>query len=56
MSLLDPIVNILPDLNKAFLETIYMVGVSLAVALLIGLPLGVLLFTTTRNLFLKMAS
>ena len=53
MSLLDPIVNILPDLNKAFLETIYMVGVSLAVALLIGLPLGVLLFTTTRNLFFE---
>ena len=53
MSLLNPIVNILPDLNKAFLETIYMVGVSLAVALLIGLPLGVLLFTTTRNLFFE---
>lgn len=53
MSLLDSIVNILPDLNKAFLETIYMVGVSLAVALLIGLPLGVLLFTTTRNLFFE---
>ncbi|MDF1999016.1 hypothetical protein [Peribacillus frigoritolerans] len=30
-----------------------MVGVSLAVALLIGLPLGVLLFTTTRNLFFE---
>ncbi|MCK2002542.1 ABC transporter permease [[Brevibacterium] frigoritolerans] len=53
MSLLNPIVTILPDLNKAFLETIYMVGVSLAVALLIGLPLGVLLFTTTRNLFFE---
>lgn len=53
MSLLNPIVNILPDLNKAFLETIYMVGVSLAVALLIGLPLGVLLFTTTKNLFFE---
>ncbi|TDL90093.1 ABC transporter permease [Vibrio vulnificus] len=53
MSLLNPIVSILPDLNKAFLETIYMVGVSLAVALLIGLPLGVLLFTTTRNLFFE---
>ncbi|MDG4847106.1 methionine ABC transporter permease [Peribacillus frigoritolerans] len=53
MSLLNPIVNILPDLNKAFLETIYMVGVSLAVALLIGLPLGVLLFSTTRNLFFE---
>ena len=53
MSLLDSIINILPDLNKAFLETIYMVGISLAVALLIGLPLGVLLFTTTRNLFFE---
>ncbi|AOH53806.1 methionine ABC transporter permease [Peribacillus muralis] len=53
MSLLESIIHILPDLNKAFIETIYMVAVSLAVALLIGLPLGVLLFTTTRNLFFE---
>lgn len=56
MSLLNPIVNILPDLNKAFLETIYMVGVSLAVALLIGLPLGVLLLQQPNIYFLKIAS
>jgi D-methionine transport system permease protein len=51
--LLESLVNILPDLNKAFFETVYMVLIALAVALLIGLPLGVLLFVTDRGLFLE---
>lgn len=50
---LDSLVQILPDLNKAFFETIYMVLISLGVALLIGLPLGILLFVTDRGLFLE---
>jgi D-methionine transport system permease protein len=50
---IDSLINILPDLNKAFFETIYMVLISLSVALLIGLPLGVLLFVTDRGLFLE---
>ncbi|OIU69677.1 methionine ABC transporter permease [Rossellomorea aquimaris] len=49
----DSLTAILPELNKAFLETIYMVGISLAIAILIGLPLGVLLFVTDKGLFLQ---
>jgi D-methionine transport system permease protein len=49
----EPIIDILPDLNQAFLETLYMVGISLLIAVVIGLPLGVLLFTTDKGLFLE---
>lgn len=47
------IMEMLPDITKAFWETLYMIGISLSVALIIGLPLGVLLFTTDRGLFLE---
>jgi D-methionine transport system permease protein len=49
----DSLITILPELNKAFLETVYMVGISLAIAILLGLPLGVLLFVTDKGLFLQ---
>ena len=51
--MLEAITTMLPDLNKAFLETIYMVGISLIIALLVGLPLGIFIFTTSRISFLK---
>lgn len=51
--MLDSIINLLPDLNKAFFQTVYMVVISLAVAIIIGLPLGILLFVTDRDLFLE---
>lgn len=47
------IVELLPDMTKAFGETLYMVGISLLVALIIGLPLGILLFVTDKGLFLE---
>ncbi|MBS4220939.1 ABC transporter permease [Bacillus sp. FJAT-49711] len=50
---LDHIIEMLPDLNKAFFETLYMVGISLFVAILAGLPLGVILFVTDEGMFLK---
>jgi len=50
---LDHIIEMLPDLNKAFFETLYMVGISLLVAILVGLPLGVILFVTDEGLFLE---
>lgn len=53
MMSLDSLVQLLPDLNKAFFQTLYMVGISLAVAIIIGLPLGVLLFVTDKGLFLE---
>ncbi|MGD6875245.1 methionine ABC transporter permease [Bacillus infantis] len=50
---LDSLIELLPELNKAFLETLYMVGVSLVVAIVIGLPLGIILFVTDKGLFLE---
>lgn len=49
----DSLTAILPELNKAFFETVYMVGISLAVAIVVGLPLGILLFVTDKGLFLQ---
>ena len=49
------VVELLPDMIKAFGETLYMVGISFVVALIIGLPLGVLLFVTDKGLFLENA-
>ncbi|CAN7196210.1 methionine ABC transporter permease [Rossellomorea sp. LjRoot5] len=49
----DSLTAILPELNKAFFETVYMVGISLAVAIIVGLPLGILLFVTDKGLFLQ---
>lgn len=51
--LLDTLINLFPDLNKAFFETVYMVLIALAVALLTGLPLGILLFITDKGLFFQ---
>ncbi|MGR3765882.1 methionine ABC transporter permease [Rossellomorea sp. NS-SX7] len=49
----DSLIAILPELNKAFLETVYMVGISLGAAIILGLPLGILLFVTDKGLFLQ---
>ncbi|WP_064093106.1 methionine ABC transporter permease [Rossellomorea aquimaris] len=49
----DSLTAILPELNKAFFETVYMVGISLVVAIIAGLPLGILLFVTDKGLFLQ---
>lgn len=47
------LLDIMPDMTKAFGETLYMIGISFGVALLIGLPLGIILFITDRGLFLE---
>lgn len=43
----------LPDIWKAFQETLLMIGISLSVSLVVGLPLGIILFATDRGLFLE---
>ena len=53
MMLLDSLINLLPDLNKAFFQTIYMVFISLTIAIVGGLPLGLVLFVTDKGLFLE---
>ncbi|WP_422392704.1 methionine ABC transporter permease [Mesobacillus harenae] len=50
---MNSVIEILPELNQAFFETLLMVGISLLVALLLGLPLGILLYVTDRGLFLE---
>ncbi|MBN3523216.1 methionine ABC transporter permease [Paenibacillus apiarius] len=50
---MDSLIQLLPDLNKAFFQTLYMVGISLSAALILGLPIGILLFVTDKGLFLE---
>ena len=45
--------EIIPLLTKALGETVYMVAVSMAIASLIGIPLGVLLHTTDKGQVLE---
>ncbi|WP_347862308.1 methionine ABC transporter permease [Salimicrobium sp. PL1-032A] len=49
----EQLVQLWPELNKSFLETLIMVGLGLLAALIAGLPLGILLFVTDRGLFLE---
>lgn len=44
-------ISMLPDIWKAFQETLIMIGISLSVAIVLGLPLGILLFVTDKGLF-----
>lgn len=44
-------ITMLPDVWKAFKETLLMIGISLSISLVIGLPLGILLFVTDKGLF-----
>lgn len=43
--------GLIGDLNKAFGETFFMVGISLSLSILIGIPLGLLLYITNKGLF-----
>lgn len=45
--------DMIPLLSKALGETIYMVAVSMAIASVLGIPLGVLLHTTNRGQILE---
>ncbi|WP_411347710.1 methionine ABC transporter permease [Paenibacillus sp. WLX2291] len=48
---MDTWLDMIPDMIKAFNQTLFMVGVSLSIAIIIGIPLGVLLFISDRGLF-----
>ncbi|MGM9925728.1 MAG: methionine ABC transporter permease [Bacillus sp. (in: firmicutes)] len=47
------LVELIPDINKAFLETLYMIALSSVVAIILGLPIGILLYITDKGLFLE---
>ena len=51
--MIEIIRELFPDLVKAFDETFRMVGISLTLAVLAGVPLGLLLYVTDRGLFLR---
>ena len=44
-------IELLPDMLKAFRETLYMVGLSLFIAIVLGIPIGILLFVSGKGLF-----
>lgn len=45
--------ELLPDLGSAFAQTFLMLGISLGAALLLGIPLGFLIYLTDKGLFLR---
>ena len=45
--------DILPLLTKALGETVYMVAVSMIISTILGIPLGVLLHTTSKGQILE---
>jgi D-methionine transport system permease protein len=47
------LIELIPDINLAFLQTIYMIAISLIISTVIGLPIGVLLYVTDKGLFLQ---
>ena len=51
--MIEHLINILPEMNIAFFETLYMVGIAVLIAILIGMPLGILLYVTDEGLFLE---
>jgi D-methionine transport system permease protein len=50
MSVIDSLIAILPDLNKAFQETFFMMSISVGLSAVLGIPLGLLLFVTDNKL------
>lgn len=50
---MNSLIELIPELNQAFFETLLMVGIALAIAILLGLPLGILLYVTDTGLFLE---
>lgn len=47
------LIELIPDINAAFFQTIYMISISLFVAVVIGLPVGILLYITDKGLFME---
>ncbi|RKQ30762.1 methionine ABC transporter permease [Oceanobacillus halophilus] len=45
------LIEFLPEINLAFMQTLYMIAIALFVAVMIGLPVGILLFVTDKGLF-----
>lgn len=46
-------IELIPEINSAFFQTLYMISISLGVAIFMGLPIGVFLYITDKGLFLE---
>lgn len=49
MEFINFLIEFWPELNKAFFETLLMVGIAVAIAILIGMPLGIVLYITDQG-------
>lgn len=47
------LIELIPDINQAFIQTLYMISISLLIAIVIGLPIGILLYVTEKGLFME---
>lgn len=45
------VIELWPEIQASFFQTLTMIGISFSVALILGLPLGILLFVTDKGLF-----
>jgi D-methionine transport system permease protein len=50
---LHKLIELAPEILKAFNETLFMVGISLTIAIIFGIPLGILLFISDKGLFVE---
>ncbi|MED3661148.1 methionine ABC transporter permease [Ureibacillus terrenus] len=50
---INHLIELIPEINTAFFQTIYMISIALVVAVLIGLPVGVILYITDKGLFME---
>lgn len=46
-------IELIPDINQAFIQTLYMISISLLISIVIGLPIGILLYVTDKGLFME---
>jgi len=50
---INHLIELIPEINTAFFQTIYMISIALIVAVVIGLPIGVILYITDKGLFME---
>lgn len=49
MEVIEFLVEFWPELSKAFFQTLYMVGIAVFIAIVLGMPLGILLYVTDHG-------
>ena len=49
MGIIEFLIDFSPELSKAFFQTLYMVGIAVAVAIILGMPLGIVLYVTDHG-------